>query len=32
MPNYISTYKEACSTEMVLLDVNDDILMKMDKE
>ena len=23
MPNYISAYKEGCSTEMVLLDVND---------
>ena len=32
MPNYISAYKEGCSTEMVLLDVSDDILMNMDKE
>ena len=32
LPNYISAYKEGCSTEMVLLDVNDNILMNMDKE
>ena len=32
MPNYISAYKEGCSTEMVLLDVNDDISMNMDRQ
>ena len=32
MANYISAYKEECSTEMVLLDVNDDILMNMDRQ
>ena len=32
MPNYISVYKEECSTEMVLLDVSDSILINMDKE
>ena len=32
MPNYISAYKEGCSTEMVLLDVSDDILMNMDRQ
>ena len=32
MPNYISVYKEGCSTEMVLLDVSDDILMNMDRK
>ena len=32
MPNYISAYKEGCSTEIVLLNVSDDMLMNMDKE
>ena len=32
IPNYISAYKERCSTEMVLLDVNDNILMNMDRQ
>ena len=32
MPNYISVYKEGCSTEMVLLYVSDNILMNMDRQ
>ena len=32
MTNYISAFKEGCSTEMVLLDVSDDILMNMDRQ
>ena len=32
MPNYISAYKEGCSTDMVLLAVSDDILMNMDRQ
>ena len=32
MPNYISAYKEGCSTEMALPDVSDDILMKIDRQ
>ena len=32
MSNYISVYKEGYSTEMVLLDVSDDILMNMDRQ
>ena len=32
IPNYISAYKDGCSTEMVLIDVNDDILMNMDRQ
>ena len=31
-PNYISACKEGCSTEIVLLDVSDDILMNMDRQ
>ena len=32
MPNHISAYKEGCSTEMVLLDVNDNILMNRERQ
>ena len=32
MTKYIRAYKEGCSTDMVLLDVNDDILMNMDRQ
>ena len=31
-PTIISAYKEGCSTEMVLPDVSDDILMNMDRQ
>ena len=32
MPKYISAYEEGCSTEMVLLDVTDNIFMNMDRQ
>ena len=32
MTNYIITYKEGCSTVMILLDVSDNILIWTDKE
>ena len=32
LPEYISTYRDGFSTEMVLLGINDDILMSVDSQ